>query len=143
MFEIANRSVLDVELHSVAITPRFTRDRFDFVIEFDLAHALQRFAQDRPFLFHLKSVIRVLVMTASAALKIGARRSDTSRRWLQHFQQPAAPEVILDSIYFRAHLFIRQNISREDNLAFKTGKAIAAIHEFFYRKIFFGGQARS
>ena len=143
MFEIADRSVLDVELHPVTITPRFTRDRLNLAIEFDLAHALQRLAQNGTLFFHLNSIIRMLVMAASAPLKIGARRSDTSRRGLRDFQQPAAPQIILDSIYFRAHLFTRQNIWREDNFALEAGQAVAAVNELFYREIFFGGQARS
>ena len=75
MLEVADLSVLDVELHAIAISPWLPRDRFDLSIEFDLAHALQRLAQDHSLLFHLKSVLGVLVMAASAALEIRARRA--------------------------------------------------------------------
>jgi hypothetical protein len=134
---------LDMQLDAIAIRPRFARDRFNFALERHLADPLQRLAQDDALLFHLKSVIGMLIMAASAALKIRARSADAIRRRFQNFRQTAAPQIILNPTDFRAHLLAGKHVGREHNFAFETGQAIAAVNKFFYRQIFFGGQAGS
>ncbi len=143
MLEVSDLSVLDVKLNAIAIRPRFARDRLNFAIVRDLSNTLQRLAQDDALLFNLKSVIGVLIMAASAALKIRARSIDAIRRRFQNFRQTAAPQIILDSSDFGPHLLAGKHVGCEHNFAFETGQAIAAVNKFFYRQIFFGGQGGS
>ena len=74
MLEISDRATLDVELNAVAILPWLGRDGCDVAREIDLSDAAQHFAQRGNLLLHLDGVIQMLILTAAAELKIGARR---------------------------------------------------------------------
>ena len=55
------------------------------------------------------------------------------RRWLQHFDQPAAPQIVLRALDFGAHHFARQDEGNQNNFALQTRQAFAAVHQLFNR----------
>ncbi len=80
VLEVADSTLVDVELDSVAIMPGFAGNDADVAFEFNLADAAQHFAQDGSLLLQLGRVVNVLVLAAAAALEIRTGSIDARRR---------------------------------------------------------------
>ena len=140
MLEISDGPTVNVELDAVAVLEWLGCDRGDLVRKVDFPDAAQYFTERGNLLLHFERVFQMLIMTAAAALKIGAGRGNARRGGRQHFQQAAAKNVILDALDFRAHHLARGDVGNQNHPAILPRQALAAVDELFYCENFSGGQ---
>src|SRR5579863_4051826 len=129
--EVSGMSLFDMKLNAIAILPWFPGNHADLAREFDLSAALQSFTQDRALLLQLERIVDMLILATAATLEIGASRRNSRWRRLQHFEQAAAPQIVLYALRFRADHFARQDERRQNHFAFLASQPFAAVYQLF------------
>ena len=109
----------------------------ELALEIELGRPPESFTQNSGFNFQLMSIVRVLVVASSAALKIRARWLNAVSRRLKQLLNPASRESGLllgqgDLDLFAIEYKRNENtLSRTAFIGRKPGKPISTINEFF------------
>src|SRR5271157_362133 len=129
---VSDLAVLEVELHAVAIAPRFTGDDGDFAGRRDFAQTPQLLHQDGPLGRQLEFVGRVLVVAAATTAENGAPRRHALGRGLEHFERAGLHQAGLLAVQGGADAFAGEHEGSEHNPALQPGETVAPVDQFFH-----------
>ena len=128
-FQIPDLRSRNVELRAIAIAPRFTRDDRDIVRRLDLAHALQRFAQDRSLGFELQLIAGVLIVAAAAAAEVRASWLHSPFRGREHLANLAAQQSAALRLRFDQHALAGQHVGNEHDPSVDAAEPVSSVHQ--------------